>query len=100
MEPQNVISVLNYFKDHDNTQALYHDQNRHPNAPPTKTFSSRSFEQQIAQIHDVRGTESQYILDVQGFQFLRHESNKKDFVDGDCIRRVYYPETKELLKEA
>ena len=50
--------------------------------------------------HDIRGTEDQYALDRQGFQIYLHESKEKGFVDDDEIKRVYYPEIEEILKDA
>ena len=51
-------------------------------------------------ITDVSGHENEYSLDSNGFQFYRHPSQEKDFVDDDQIRKIYYPETEQLLKDA
>lgn len=51
-------------------------------------------------IHDVSGRELDYTLDGYGFQFYYHESKEKDFLDDEKIRREYYPETEQLLKDA
>lgn len=51
-------------------------------------------------IHDVRGKEDQYTLDKNGFQFHKHVSKEKDFLDDEHIKAVYYPETEQLLKDA
>ncbi|KAJ5084174.1 hypothetical protein NUU61_008753 [Penicillium alfredii] len=51
-------------------------------------------------IHDVSGHELDYALDNQGFQFYYHESSEKDFHDEERIKKEYYPETEQLLKDA
>lgn len=51
-------------------------------------------------IHDVSGRELDYTLDGYGFQFYYHESKEKEFLDDEQIRREYYPETEQLLKDA
>ncbi|KAH7138753.1 hypothetical protein B0J11DRAFT_588232 [Dendryphion nanum] len=50
-------------------------------------------------ITDVTGNEQDYTLDNAGFQFVHHESKEKDFKDEDKIKREYYPEVMELLKQ-
>ncbi|ORY09610.1 amino acid permease-domain-containing protein [Clohesyomyces aquaticus] len=50
-------------------------------------------------VHDVRGSEKEYTLDKNGFQFHAHESREKDFVDDEKIKAEYYPETEQLLKD-
>jgi hypothetical protein len=51
-------------------------------------------------VHDVAGNELDYTLDKNGFQIYYHESKQKAFVDDDEIKREYYPETEQLLKDA
>ncbi|KAH0829635.1 hypothetical protein AYO21_10051 [Fonsecaea monophora] len=51
-------------------------------------------------IHDIAGDEDKYTLDSHGFQYLKHESAEKDFVDDDKIKAEYYPEIEQLLKDA
>ncbi|KAL4940966.1 hypothetical protein BDV06DRAFT_230017 [Aspergillus oleicola] len=53
-----------------------------------------------ATITDVAGKELDYTLDGNGFQFYYHESKEKEFLDDEQIKRVYYPETEQLLKDA
>jgi hypothetical protein len=49
-------------------------------------------------IHDLRPAASELALDEVGFRLLTHRSAVKDFWDEEEIKRVYYPETVELLK--
>jgi hypothetical protein len=44
----------------------------------------------------VRGTS----LDKEGFILVRHESKMKDFYDDDEVKRIYYPEIEQLVKQA
>jgi len=51
-------------------------------------------------IHDIAGNEDKYTLDSHGFQFVKHESKEKDFLDDEKIKAEYYPEVEQLLKDA
>lgn len=51
-------------------------------------------------IHDIAGDEDKYTLDSHGFQFVKHESKEKDFLDDEKIKAEYYPETEQLLKDS
>jgi len=48
----------------------------------------------------VRDNEDAYTLDGNGFQIYKHESQEKEFVDDEKLKREYYPETEQLLKDA
>jgi hypothetical protein len=93
-KPQDVDTVLHYFK---------------PNAdgsPPHPTYVDkpetyyREPEPHNVTVRDVRGKEDQYTLDKSGFQFYKHVSKEKDFLDEEKIKEEYYPETEQLLKDA
>ena len=49
-------------------------------------------------IHDLRPAASEFALDEVGFKFMTHRSAVQNFWDEDEIRRVYYPESIDLLK--
>ena len=49
-------------------------------------------------INDVRGNEDAVGLDKTGFQFVKHVSQEKDFLDEEKITTEYYKEVEELLK--
>src|SRR5262249_42819143 len=51
-------------------------------------------------IHDVRPLAREVALDTHGFALLDHRSAVRDFDDEDEVRRVYYPESEALLKQA
>jgi hypothetical protein len=53
-------------------------------------------------IENVRGKESSYTLDTSGFQFFSGYPTKlsyEGFEDEEEIKRVYYPESEELIKK-
>src|SRR5437667_11075889 len=39
-----------------------------------------------------------FVLDRDGFRFVRHDTKVADFFDEDEVRRVYYPEMEALVK--
>lgn len=52
------------------------------------------------QVKDIRGEEQEYVLDKYGFQIYPHVSTEKEFLDDEKIKREYYPEVEQLLKDA
>lgn len=51
-------------------------------------------------IHDVRPVASAVSLDEEGFGVVRHASAVRDFYDEDEVRRTYYPEAEQVIREA
>ena len=51
------------------------------------------------QIHTLRPIAEELGLDVQGFALLEQRTAVQDFWDDDEVRRVYYPEAEQFLKE-
>ncbi|KAK7996599.1 hypothetical protein PG989_004639 [Apiospora arundinis] len=93
-QPHNVSAILNYWDDPGDGSSptpIYIGKgritNERPHLPHRFTIS------------DVSGHENVYTLDGQGFQYLQHSSEEKDFVDEQRIRDVYYPECAALLKQ-
>ena len=50
-------------------------------------------------IENVRGKEDSVSLDTTGFQFYKHTSKLTTFDNDEEIRRVYFPESIELIKK-
>ena len=50
-------------------------------------------------IENVRGKEDSVSLDTTGFQFYKHVSKFTTFDNDEEIRRVYFPESIELIKK-
>jgi hypothetical protein len=88
-----VHTTLNYYKPNEDGSPP------HPTYIDRPETYERPFEQHAAIIHDVTGLEAEYTLDGNGFQFHRHTSVEKDFVDDAQIKAQYYPETEQLLKD-
>jgi len=93
-KPHHVQTTLNFFKENED------------GSPPSptivgkpETYNKPSISLP-ATIHDVSGHELDYSLDGNGFQFYYHESTEKEFLDNEKIKREYYPETEQLLKDA
>ena len=55
---------------------------------------------QTVVIRDIAGDEDKYTLDSHGFQYVKHESKEKDFLDDAQIKAQYYAETEQLLKDS
>ncbi|KAG6353609.1 hypothetical protein INS49_005571 [Diaporthe citri] len=50
-------------------------------------------------VQDITGHENEYTLDKNGFQFVHHISQEKNFDDEGRITSGYYAEVEQLLKE-
>lgn len=92
--PQDVQTVLNYHKPNEDGSPP------HPTYVDRPETYNRPFESHHTTIKDVRGRENEYSLDANGFQFYRHPSVEKDFVDDEQIKDQYYKEVEQLLKDA
>jgi hypothetical protein len=66
--------------------------------PPGVPWSTAEADERATTIYDLRPAASELSLDDAGFQFLTHASAVKNFWDEDEVRRVYYPESIDLLK--
>ena len=68
--------------------------------PGTAGNYRRKFDEQPVQVSNIRGSETDFKLDKQGFELRRHVCNEKEFADEDVVKDVVYKETAELLKKA
>ncbi len=50
-------------------------------------------------VYDGRAIADRLSLERQGFIFVKHETNVKDFFDEAEVHAVYYPETEQLVKK-
>ncbi|KAF7589001.1 hypothetical protein BBP40_004932 [Aspergillus hancockii] len=92
-KPRHIKTTLNFIKEQPDGSHLYPAYVGKPNTydRPTTTIP--------VMIHDVSGHELDYTLDSHGFQFHHHSSKEKDFLVDDKIKRKYYPEVEQLLKD-
>lgn len=86
---------MNYYAPIGDEPAYYYA--RDP--PPGVVRSNVGKDSQPAVVHDIRGKEDTVSLDLTGFQFVKHVSAEKDFLDEERIKTVYYKEVEELLKK-
>jgi hypothetical protein len=49
-------------------------------------------------VYNGRPHTKDFALERDGFRFVRHDTQVKDFYDADEIKRVYYPEMEALIK--
>ena len=95
-----VTTTLNYFKHLPGTsfeEEAYRYIYMTP--PPGKLEHNLGDDPQPVVVHDARGREHEFALDTHGFQFVRHVSVEREFVDEERIKDVYYKEAEQLLKE-
>ncbi|KAG9314890.1 hypothetical protein JVU11DRAFT_3992 [Chiua virens] len=50
-------------------------------------------------IHDARGKQEGFGLEITGFEWKTYPSGEKTFYDEERIKKVYYPEVEKLLME-
>lgn len=62
--------------------------------------TNQAFENRKLPIHDVRPLADHLSVDREGFQLLNRPSAVHDFYDEAELRRVYYPETEQIIAEA
>lgn len=93
-KPQHVETTLRYYKPNED------------GSPPHPTYTDRPetyerpYETHPVTVSDVTGHENEYTLDKNGFEFYKHTSVEKDFVNDEQIKDQYYKETEQLLKDA
>ncbi|KDQ10330.1 hypothetical protein BOTBODRAFT_36232 [Botryobasidium botryosum FD-172 SS1] len=94
LAPDDVQTTLNFYNPPPSGEKphTYLD----PGKPTTKNWSPVTHD---VVIHNARGLEDTFGLDVSGFEFMRHESAEKEFRDDATIKAQYYPEIEKLLKE-
>src|SRR5260221_7434484 len=68
--------------------------------PPGVPRSNITNESHRVPINDMRPLAGMLSLDANGFALVHHESAVHDFFDEDEVRRVYYPEVEQVLKQA
>ena len=67
--------------------------------PAGERVRNFEFEAKSVVIENVRGKEDSLSLDTTGFQFYKHISKLTTFDNDEEIRRVYFPESTELIKK-
>jgi hypothetical protein len=91
--PRDVTSTFNYYRDPIDGSPPAPIDVCNPPAVPRVPIKKEAI------VHDIRGSEDQYTLDKEGFQFVKHRSVEKDFVDDDRVTSVYYREIEDLVQK-
>lgn len=96
MPCEDVEAALNFFADPADGSRPYHIYSSVDSADKGCNYSD--FQKQIL-IHDIRGCESKFNLDHDGFQVLRDIPLPQgvDFDSDESIKKHYYPEIQKLL---
>ena len=66
---------------------------------PGEPRSNMAHEAHRMPIHDLRPIAAELDLDIQGFALREQRSAVRDFWDDDEVRRVYYPEAVQFIKD-
>lgn len=97
LAPRDVTTTLNYCASATTDgQFPYYHADETPEGVPRSNMLSNTCP---VVIHDARGREEVWGLDVSGFLFARYPSVEKDFVDEEKIQTVYYAQCEEILKQ-
>ncbi|OBR12730.1 Catalyzes late reaction in the cephamycin biosynthetic pathway [Colletotrichum higginsianum IMI 349063] len=94
MARRTVVTTINYYDDPGD------------GSPPTpiivggqKVTNERKMTPRTMTVTDITGDEDNFTLDTHGFQYIRHTSAEKDFVDDEQVKTVYYPEMEKVYKD-
>jgi len=95
LPPQGIPTILNYYAPigEEAPYTYVHD-------PPAGTEKTNiGADPHPVVVHDARGHEADFSLDKNGFQYVKHVSQEKDFLDDEKIKEVYYKEVEDILKK-
>lgn len=95
--PRDIHTSLNYFASTRDGELPYN----FTYSPPPDGLPQSNIATEVVNtiVHDVRGKEDAVSLETTGFEFVKHVSEEKEFVDEEAIRTRYYKEVEELLKK-
>ena len=93
--PRNLTAKLHYLKRGDEKPTFY----RIEPPPGVPQWNGIDDEREVT-IEDVRGRESEFSLDRNGFSLVNAPTAVANFYDSEEIKRVYYPEVEQLLRDA
>jgi hypothetical protein len=92
--PRNLTATLNYLKPGPEKPAYYV-----VDPPPGVPRWNGVDDPREVSIEDARGRESEFTLDRNGFALVESPTAVSDFYDPEEIKRVYYPEVEQLLRD-
>jgi hypothetical protein len=88
-----IEATVNYLKDTGETPWTYSG-----GEGSTEVKSSGTPDPRRVTIHNGRPHAGDFVLESDGFRFVRHDTAMKDFLDPAEVKRVYYPEMEALIK--
>lgn len=90
-----VVAELNYLK-----PMAERPRNYAYEPPPGIPRTNTENEPHRVAVHDLRPIADSVSLDTRGFALIRHDSAVRDFYDDEEVRRVYYPEVEQVIRQA
>ncbi len=91
--PDTIEASVNYFLDNGEKPYTF------TGGPgSTEVRSNQTHDPRRVTMHNGRPFAARFTLDGDGFRFIRHDTQMRDFLDEDEVRRVYYPEMEALIK--
>jgi hypothetical protein len=97
-ERHDILAELNYWKDVGNTSVVVEFNS--PGAQERYNDLLRLDQAHSVMVHDVRGEESKYTIERNGFQYVQHEVNDMGNLSNDEeVIAVLVPATEQLVKE-
>src|SRR6201984_1520300 len=92
--PKTLTSTLHYLERGAAKPARYRIE-----PPPGVSRWNGTDDPRDVRIEDARGRESEFTLDRNGFALVKAPTAVANFYDPEEIKRVYYPEVEQLLKD-
>ena len=90
-----VQSKLTFYKPPEDGSAPWNYVEQPPEGWPQRNYGE---DQHEITIHDIRGREKEFDMNVNGFGTASGiESKEKDFTDDEAIKKNYYPEVEQLV---
>ena len=88
-----IEATLNYFLETGETPFTYTG-----GQGSTEVRSAGAQDPRCVTLHNGRLFSDPFVLEQNGFTFVRHDTKMRDFFDDDEVRRSYYPEMETLVK--
>lgn len=94
-------TIVNYFKDYDEAppDTLNSNLTEHEMRMIRRSDDSPHIAPTRVHIRNIRDHEAQYSIDKQGFTISRMNPTECNWRDDEDLRRVYFPQITELLKQ-
>ena len=94
-QPECIQGVVNYLNKDTEAPASYGGMSQ----KEADRKRRGKYESHTVTIHNARLLAAELSLEREGFVFVRHDTQMKDFYDQEELRSVYYKETEDLVKK-